>query len=39
MYVLRLTLEYASTTWNPYLKDDKHKIDARQLDMWLTDIT
>lgn len=27
---VRPTLEYASITWDPYLKDDKHKIEMVQ---------
>ena len=28
--LVRLTLEYACTTWDPYLKDDKHRIEMAQ---------
>ena len=28
--LVRLTLEYACTTWDPYLKEDKHRIEMVQ---------
>jgi hypothetical protein len=30
MSLVRLTLEYACTTWDPYLKEDKHRIEMVQ---------